>query len=354
MNFEYQTAPISPLDEQAMEEARRRNDALSKPLGSLGELETLAIHVAGITGKTANFLDKQAVIVMAADNGIYDEGISPVPQQVTVWQTRAIADQKSGIGVMTAIRGMELTVVDIGIKGAKIPGVIDARLMDGTGNIAKGPAMSLSICQRAIETGFQQALSHSRRGVNLIGTGEMGICNTSTSAALLSALTGAEAKETVGHGVGLTDELFQKKLDSIESALSVNAPFADATDALAKVGGLDIAALAGVFIGCAQARVPVVIDGFISIVAALAAVSIRPEVKPYLIASHKSREKGYIIAAEALGVRPVLDLNMRLGEGTGTPLMMDILRTACALQRDMITLDAVGLAQESLVDIREG
>lgn len=346
------SAYIGALDEAAMEEARRRNDALAKPLGSLGALEDMAVRISGITGRLDHSLERCAVIVFAADNGIYDEGISPVPQAVTGLQAREIARGRSGVGVLAKVMGCSLSVVDIGVKGAAVPGAKDARLLEGTASFARGPAMSRDICEQALHVGFETAVQAAQMGTEAIGAGEMGICNTATSSAVLCALTGAAPEDVVGHGVGLTEELYTKKLDCVRRGLSVNAPFGDAVDVLSKVGGLDIAAMAGVYIGCAHARIPAVVDGFIATVAALAAVRIRPQVRPYLFGSHRSQEKGYALAARALDLHAPLDLSMRLGEGSGTPFMLAMMRAACAVQSDMARLCEVGLSDGELVDIR--
>lgn len=346
------TAPIGALDEAAMQAARQHNDALAKPLGSLGELENIAIRISGISGRQDNRLEHREIIVFAADNGIYDEGISPVPQAVTGLQAREIARGRSGVGVLAKVLGCCVSVIDIGVKGDAVPGAKHARLLEGTDSFARGPAMSRAVCEQALHIGFEAAVQAAQSGAQAIAGGEMGICNTATSSAVLCALTGAAPEEVVGHGVGLTDELYAKKLDCVRRGLSINAPFGDAVDVLAKLGGLDIAAMAGLYIGCAHARIPAVIDGFIATVAALAAVRIRPEVKPYLFGSHRSQEKGYALAARALDLHAPLDLAMRLGEGSGTPFMLEIMRAACAVQSDMAMLGEVGMSDGELVDIR--
>ncbi len=348
----YKSVNIPAIHEQAREKASARADSLAKPIGSLGQLEQIAIKLAAITGKEFPRVAKREILVFASDNGVHDEGITSVPQFITRVQAEQIATGRSGVGVLAAHANAHVTVVDIGVKDACRPPVINNNIQRGTGNIAKGPAMTREQCESAIHCGFTRA--RSLAGIDALGIGEMGICNTTTSSAVLAALTGETLDRVVGMGAGVTPEQLVKKRACVDAALSVNRPDAsDVVDVLAKVGGLDIAAMTGAFIGGASARIPLVVDGFISMVAALCAVRIAPSVKEYLFASHLSVEAGYAVAVEAIGLTPVLALGMRLGEGSGCPIMMHIMDAACAVLQDMALLSDIDLSQSTLVDIRE-
>jgi nicotinate-nucleotide--dimethylbenzimidazole phosphoribosyltransferase len=345
---------IQCLDEETMKKTKAHLDSLIKPIGSLGKLEELAIQIAGITGELQNDFNRKCTIVMAADNGVHEEGVSAVPQSITALQSLNISRGVAGINVLSNHAGAEVIIVDIGVNGElKAEGIINRKICNGTSNMAKGPAMTRGQTVKAIETGIEIAEELIKKGCKLLGTGEMGICNTSTSSAVLMALTGVSAEVAVGKGAGLTEEDFQNKKKVIEHAIRINNPQKDdVIDVLSKVGGLDIAGLVGCYLGAAHLRVPIVIDGFISMVAALAAYKINPLTREYMIPSHCSEEPGYKHAADILGVEPVLKLNMRLGEGTGCPLMFNIIEASQAVVAKMATFEQAAINSDFLVDIR--
>jgi nicotinate-nucleotide--dimethylbenzimidazole phosphoribosyltransferase len=345
---------IEPIDELAKNEAIRHLDSLVKPIGSLGTLEHLAAKLAGITGKSSNNFEKKCTIVMAADNGVHAEGVSACPQEITAAQTINMTKGMTGICVLSKHAGADIAIVDIGVKGdLNSPGIINKKISHGTKNIAKEPAMTRDLAVQAIETGIEVLGELVTKGYNLFGTGEMGICNTSTSSAVLMALSGVTAEQVVGKGAGLTDADYENKKRVIERALEINKPDPnDVLDVLAKVGGYDIAGMAGCFLGAAYYRVPIVIDGFISVVAALAAYKLNPLVREYMVASHLSEEPGYKYAMNILKLEPMLNLHMRLGEGTGCPIAFNIIEASQAIVKDMATFEQAAINDDFLVDIR--
>ena len=350
----WKTLAIPPINQSAMEAAKRKVDLLVKPLGSLGRLEEIAIQLAGIHGEIPQTLDKRRIVVFAADNGLWATGVSPVPQDVTLKQAINMTRGKTGVCALARFAGCELVVVDIGINADITPGVlIDNKLAKGTADFTLGPAMSREDASHGLDVGVKLATSAARERINLLAAGEMGICNTSTSAAVLSALTGMPANDTVGKGAGLSQAQFSLKREVVARALEVNKPdLDDPLDVLAKVGGFDIAGMAGLFIGGAAERLPMVVDGFIAMVAALIAVRLRPEVRPYLFASHISRELGFTRAARELALTPVLDMQMRLGEGSGCPLMMLVMESALRMAHEMGTFEEAAIDIGDYVDLR--
>ncbi len=346
---------IKQISAAAADKARERVDGLVKPIGSLGMLEKYAVRLAGIFGKTSLPTLKKAIAVFAADNGVWDEGISPVPQSVTAMQAVNMTKGITGVGVLAACAGADVFVYDMGIRGfAGHKGVEDRRVGDGTRSIAKGPAMDIGQAIKAIVHGMDAAEALWDKGYRLVGCGEMGICNTTTSAAVLCALTGAESEEAVGRGAGLTDEQLDKKREIVRRAIAHNAPDSEnALDIIASLGGFDIAAMTGFFLGAAYKQMAVVIDGFISAVAALAASRLNPLVTEYMFASHHSAEPGFGIAMDALGLEAPLHLDMRLGEGSGCPLMFGVLDAAAAVLQNMATFAEARIDPSKLVDIRK-
>lgn len=347
---------VPTLDREAMDKARARQAQLAKPPGSLGVLEDLSVQLAGISGGVINEIRKSRVLVFAADNGVIAEGVSSAPQSVTAAQTVNLTRGKTGAAVLCRQFGCELTVVDVGVNAEiREKAVFNRKIAYGTSNIAVGSAMSRKQAERALLIGAEFAGESAAEGMDVIGVGEMGIGNTTTSSAVLAVLLGTNAETVTGRGGGLTDEGFQKKLRVIERAVSVNRPdAADVLDVLAKVGGFDLAAMTGAFLGAAASRIPVVIDGFISAVAALCAVRLCPAVRGYLIPSHASYEIGYRLAMEAMKLRPILQLGMRLGEGSGCPLAFEVLKASCAVIRNMATFDEAEIDDGYLEEIRTG
>ncbi|MDP4182178.1 MAG: nicotinate-nucleotide--dimethylbenzimidazole phosphoribosyltransferase [Bacillota bacterium] len=352
--FEEVCKGIRPPDYESMEKASKRLDSLIKPIGSLGELEQIAIKLAGITGAIHNEINRKCMIVMSADNGICEEGVSACPQSITALQTVNILKGLAGISALSKHAKSDVKVVDIGINAnINYSGLIKRKVRMGTANMSKGPAMSRDEAVKAIETGIEIVKELVKEGYNLLGTGEMGIGNTSTSSAILIAFTGIEADKVIGKGAGMTDEGYEAKKSIIMKALELNKPDKnDAIDVLSKVGGLDIAGMAGCFLSAAYYRTPIVIDGFISAAAALLAYKINPLVKEYMIPSHISAEPGYTYIMEHIGLKPFLDLNMRLGEGTGCPIAFNIIEASTHIINDMATFDELDINNDFLVDIR--
>lgn len=351
---ELKTLPIAPADNAAMEKARQRQAELAKPPGSLGKLEDYSIRLAGITGNVKNEIEKCRVIVLAADNGVTAEGVSSAPTSVTLSQVINMTRHITGMSSLAYYFGNEVVVADLGIDtDRKIPGVLDRKIRRSTGNIAKERAMTRQQVLDAMAVGLDLAADAAKDGVNAVGVGEMGIGNTTTSSAVLSALTGATPESVTGRGGGLTDQAFAVKKQVIAQALALHHPDReDVVDVLSAVGGLDLAAMTGVFLGCALQHIPAVVDGFISIVAALCACRLNPNVKDYLFLSHASYEIGYRLAAEELGLEPCLLLDMRLGEGSGCPIAFQILKAACAVMNGMGNFAEAAIQDDYLEPIR--
>lgn len=344
---------IVPLDDVAMKAAEQRQAQLAKPPGSLGRLEELSIQLAGITGQVHNEIKKKHLLVFAADNGVVAEGVSCAPQSVTLQQTINLTCAKTGASVLAKHFGCGITVCDVGVN-ANIANtaVLNRKIAYGTQNIFTGPAMTRQQAVQAILTGAGVA---RETDADVLGIGEMGIGNTTTSSAVLAVLLDADVDAVTGRGGGITDKSFQKKKEVIRGAISINHPDKnDAVDVLCKVGGFDLAAMCGAFLGAAASRRPVVIDGFISAVAALCAVRLCPLVRDYLIPSHASYEIGYQLAMNAMDLQPIFQLGMRLGEGSGCPLTFEVLDAACAVLNHMATFDQAGIHDDYLEEIRQG
>ena len=345
---------IKPLDEAAMATARTRQDSLAKPPHSLGKLEDISVKLAGITGALYNPMDTRRVIIFASDNGIAHEGVASAPQSVTLSQTINFTRGLTGVAVLAKHFHAALDVVDVGIDADFTqPGVTDRKLAHGTKNFAREPAMSREECLKAVMIGVERARLARDEGVQVIGIGEMGIGNTSTSSAVLSALLGLPAADTVSRGAGINDAAYLKKVRLIDEAIArYNPDPADPIDVMAKVGGFDIAAMCGAFLGAAALRLPVVIDGFISAVAALCACRLCPLSTGAMFPSHASREKGYMLAMDAMRLQPMLNLDMRLGEGSGCPIAFEIMSAAQSVIRNMATFEEAAINDDYLAEIR--
>ena len=344
---------VLPLDRGTMTAAEEYQARLAKPPGSLGRLEEISIQLAGITGRVHNALNKKQLLVFAADNGVVAEGVSSAPQSVTKQQTINLMRGKTGAAVLAKHFGCGLTVCDVGVNADIYEStVLNRKIAYGTQNICTGPAMTREQTLQAILTGAEIARTVD---ADVIGVGEMGIGNTTTSSAVLAALLGADVEAVTGRGGGITEESFRKKKAVIRTAIEVNRPDRDdVVGVLSKVGGFDLAAMCGAFLGAAAARRPAVIDGLISAAAALCAVRLCPNVRGYLVPSHASFEIGYRLAMEAMDLRPLFDLGMRLGEGSGCPLAFQVLDAACAVINDMATFDEAGINDDYLDEIRRG
>ena len=344
---------VQPLDQKAMLAAEAHQARLVKPPGSLGRLEELSVQLAGITGKVHNELPRKQLLIFAADNGVVAEGVSSAPQSVTMQQTINLTRGKTGAAVLAKRFGCGLTVCDVGVNADLCESaVLNRKIAYGTQNICTGPAMTREQALQAILTG---AVVAENIDADAVGIGEMGIGNTTTSSAVLAVLLGADVDKVTGRGGGITEESFRKKKAVIRTAIAVNRPNRDdVIDVLAKVGGFDLAAMCGAFLGAAASRRAAVIDGFISAVAALCAVRLCPLVRGYLIPSHASFEIGYRLAMEELALRPLFDLGMRLGEGSGCPLAFQVLDAACAVMNNMASFDEAGINDDYLEEIRQG
>jgi nicotinate-nucleotide--dimethylbenzimidazole phosphoribosyltransferase len=337
---------IKPVSKEWITKAWARLDNLSKPKRSLGYLEEMATRVVAIFEEERPVIGKKAVYVFVGDHGIVEEGVSAYPQEVTALMVKNFLAGGAGINVLSRRAGADVYVVDIGMKEKleDAHGLIDKNIKRSTENMAKGPAMTIDEAQRAINAGIEIALNAANNGVNMIATGEMGIGNTTPSSALYSLLLPADLSKVTDKGTGLEDEGVRLKIKVIEKALEINRGLLDdPVSTLAAVGGLEIAGICGLCIGAASRRMVVIVDGFISSAGALVAMRICPSVKDYLFFSHKSSEKGHMIFCEKEGIRPILDLDLRLGEGTGAACAMQIIEDAVSIYNEMATFDDVGI-----------
>lgn len=346
---------IKSADKEAIKKAWNRLDNLTKPIGSLGELEEIAAKMAGITGKIHNKINKKTVVIMCADNGVYEEGVSNNTQDTTVTVTNNFTKGITGVCVLAKYVNANITVVDIGVKeDFNHPKIINKKVMYGTNNIAKEPAMTREQAIQAIEAGIEIVDNLVKEGYNLLGTGEMGVGNTTTSAAVFSVLSGISPEVVVGKGSGLTEEQLIIKKSVVQRAIETNSPDRDdIIDVLSKVGGLDIAGLCGCFLGAAKNRMPIVIDGFISSAAALCANKLNNNVRDFIFPSHLSAEPGAAYMMQELELNPMLNLRMRLGEGSGCPLAFNIIEASLCAMDNMATFEEAALNKECYVDIRE-
>ncbi len=338
---------IPQIDVSASAEAAQRQAQLTKPAGSLGQLETLSMQLAAISGNPRPSVARKGVIIMAGDHGVTREGVSAYPSEVTPQMVLNFLRGGAAINVLARQAGARVVVVDIGVFSdlPDLPGLLRRKVARGTANMAQGPAMTRDQAAQAIQTGIEVVQAEIDAGLDLVATGDMGIGNTTPSAAMVAAFTGLPVRQVTGRGTGLDDTGLDRKVAIIERALQVNQPDPrDGLDVLSKVGGLEIAGLAGVILGAAARRVPVVVDGFISGAAALAAAELCPEVKPYLIAAHQSVEIGHRAILERLGLRPLINLDLRLGEGTGAALAFHLIEGAARILNEMATFAEAGVS----------
>lgn len=411
---------ISGVDREVMQAARQRQDSLAKPPGSLGQLEEIAVRMAGITGRVIPEepeRGRNCVIVFCADNGVVAQGVASAPQSVTRAQTMNFCRRLTGVGTLAKSFNSELLIVDMGVKDPipeelydEIPlrdthKIIDRRIRPGTWDISEGPAMTEAEALQALSAGMEMVQAAANAGFRVLGIGEMGIGNTTTSAAVLSSITGAPAEVTCGRGGGVNDTGFRRKKEIVEQirlelckaeddarrvgseavgkeavgkeavgreAVGKEAQCGNEGEAspvaerlnriiriLARCGGFDLAAMTGAYLGAAKCRLPVVIDGYISVVAAVAAAEISPAAADYMIASHQSAEPGYLLAMQRLEqysptIHPFLGLDMRLGEGSGCPIAFEVIRGACAIMRNMATFEEAAINDDYLEEVRAG
>ncbi|OQW37503.1 MAG: nicotinate-nucleotide--dimethylbenzimidazole phosphoribosyltransferase [Nitrospira sp. SG-bin1] len=340
---------IQPVHASLRAKAQDRLDRLTKPLGSLGRLEELASSYVTMTGELKPSVPQGTVFTFAADHGVAQEGVSAYPREVTPQMVLNFLRGGAGVNVLARHAGVDVRVVDIGVdyEFGPVPGLFDRKVMKGTRNLAVEPAMTRSQAEQAVMVGIDLATEAVREGINLIGTGEMGIGNTTPSAAISAVMTGRPVAEVTGCGTGIDESVRTRKVAVIQQALDRHQPNpADSLDVLAKVGGLEIAGLAGLILGAVAARVPVVLDGFITGAAALIAVGLQPLCREYLIASHRSVEQGHRVVLDHLRLKPLLDLDLRLGEGTGACLGMDLVCGAIKIYTEMATFDEAGVSDK--------
>lgn len=337
---------IGSRNPKAAAQARLHIDQLTKPLGSLGRLEEVAVELAAITGESFPVVTPPGVIVFAADHGVAVEGVSAYPQEVTVQMVANMANGGAGINVFARQIDALERIVDVGVANeVAAPGVIGRRIKAGTANMLREPAMSREEAARTLQVGSEAALEIIEAGAKVLIVGEVGIANTTASSAILAALTGADPDEIVGRGTGLDDAGWARKKQVVREAIALHRPdAAEPIDVLAKVGGLEIGAMAGAILGAASKRIPVLLDGFIATVAALLAVRLCPSSADFLIAGHRSQEPGHAYVLNVLGKEPLLDLQLRLGEGTGAALAYPVLEAACRMVHEMATFASAGVS----------
>ena len=356
------------LFEEAVLAAKERQKILAKPTGALGRLEDISVQIAGITGKVINDIAKKAIVIMSADNGVVEEGVASAPQSVTLSQTINFIRGLTGVSSIAKHFAIDLLVVDMGVKlpipdslytdtpfedGSLTKKILNRSIARGTNNLSAGPAMTRNQALTAILEGVACAQAVKICGYDILGVGEMGIGNTTTSSCVLAALTKSKASDVVGRGGGLGDEGLAKKIKVVRKA-AAECEGDDVIDILAKVGGFDICAMTGAFLGAAYYRLPVVVDGYISCVAALSAAKLAPNAVNFMFGSHLSKEQGYKIAAEAIGLDPYFDLGMRLGEGSGCPISFNIIETACAAMSGMATFEEGAIDADYLAEAEIG
>jgi nicotinate-nucleotide--dimethylbenzimidazole phosphoribosyltransferase len=344
------TSAIGPLDAEAVSQARDRQQALTKPAGSLGVLEDVSVQLAGLAGECPPPLPEPAVVaVFAADHGVHAQGVTPWPQEVTAQMVANFLASGAVVNAIAAQAGADVCVVDVGVAAdlPAAPGLLPRKIRPGTADMTAGPAMSRAEAERAVEVGIETARDLVAAGHNCLLTGDMGIANTTASAALIAAFTGADPEQVTGRGTGIDDPTWQRKVEVVRRALDRHQPDpADPLGVLAAVGGLEHAALAGFILGGAALRVPVVLDGVIACAAALAARALAPDAVAGLLAGHLSTEPGARRALDALGLRPLLDLGLRLGEGSGAVLALPVVAAAARVLREVATFDSAGVSGE--------
>jgi len=338
---------IGSLDEDAMERARRRQSELTKPVGSLGVLEEISIKLAGIAGDPMPKIKEKLIITMAGDHGVVEADVSAYPSDVTGQMVNNFLAGGAAVNVLARHIGARIVVVDMGVAAdINEPGLIVKKIGYGTKNMVKGAAMSREDAIKAIEAGITVFEEEYEKGIEIVGTGDMGIGNTTPSSAIIAAVVGCDPKLVTGRGTGIDDISLGKKINAIKKAIEINGPFEDAIDLLSKLGGFEIAGITGVILSAASHRVPVVIDGFISGASAIIAGEIEPRSKNFIFASHKSVEIGHKVILDHLGLSPILNLNMRLGEGTGAALAMSIIEASSKILNEMKTFEEAGISEK--------
>ncbi len=340
---------IEPIDKDFIRKAQKRSDNLTKPLGSLGRLEELASLVCGMKRTLKPKIKNKVIFTLAADHGIAEEGVSAFPQEVTKEMISNFVNGGAGVNVLARHVNAKVIVVDIGVKGEILSdGVVIKKVAHGTKNFTKGPAMTREDAIKSVLYGIELVEEQLKKGaLDIVGTGDMGIANTTSSSAVVAAITKVDVEKVTGKGTGIIDEIFNKKIEVIKKGLNLNKPNPDdAIDVLSKVGGFEIGGIAGVILGCAKNKIPVVIDGFISGAGALLAYKLNPLAKDYMIASHQSVEQGHKILLAHIGLKPLLNLNLRLGEGTGSALAINLVEASCKILNEMATFEEADISNK--------
>lgn len=340
---------IKPLDEKAMREARKRQDDLTKPQGSLGQLESLSIQIAGIKGISRPKIKNKVIFTLAGDHGVTKEAVSAYPSEVTAQMVYNFLRGGAAINVLARLIGARVIVADLGVGSIIEPhqNLKNKKIAMGTKDILNGPAMTHQEAIRSIEAGIELVEEELEKGIDIIGTGDMGIGNTTSSSAITTVITGADVSLVTGKGTGLDEEGLKRKVNVIKKAIEINKPDPkDPIDILSKLGGFEIGGIAGIIIAASCYRIPVVIDGFISGAASLISMLISPKVKSFLIASHQSAEPGHKIILDHLGLKPLLNLDLRLGEGTGSALGIFLAEASLKILNEMATFSEAGVSQK--------
>lgn len=344
-------ANITNTNGKYAQQAQERLDTLTKPQGSLGRLEDFARQLVAIAENNMPELDRKVIFTFAGDHGVADEGVSAFPREVTPQMVLNFIHGGAGINVLAGHAGADVVVVDIGVdydfSNLKNDGFVTSKVVSGTKNMRKGPAMTREEAEKCIKVGIDLANEYAKKGYKIFGTGEMGIANTTPTSAITSVITGKSVEEITGRGTGINDEALLHKIQVIKDAVAVNKPdVSDPLDVLSKLGGAEIAGIAGLVIGAAANKIPVVVDGFISTAGALIAYLIEPKTKDYMFAAHMSQEAGHKSILEKIGLRPILDLDMRLGEGTGAALAMLIIEAGLKIYKEMATFAEAEVAEQ--------
>ena len=334
------------------EQAQERLDNLTKPQGSLGRLEEFAKQLVAISETVMPDLDKKVVFTFAGDHGVAEEGVSAFPKEVTPQMVLNFIHGGAGINALAGHAGADVVVVDIGVDYdfgiLNNPGFVSGKIISGTKNMRKGPAMTREEAEKCIHVGIELANEYAKKGYKIFGTGEMGIANTTPSSAIAAIVTGKSVEDITGRGTGINDEALNNKIQVIKDSIAINNPDpSDPIDLLSKVGGAEIAGIAGLIIGAAANKIPVVVDGFISTAGALIAYLIEPKTKDYMFAAHMSQEVGHKSILEKIGLRPILDLDMRLGEGSGAALAMTVIEAGLRIYKEMATFAEAEVAEKN-------
>lgn len=352
MDYQKALSSITNTNGKFAEDAQARLDSLTKPQGSLGRLEEFAKQLVAITEENMPSLDKKVIFTFAGDHGVAEEGVSAFPQEVTPQMVMNFVNGGAGINVLARHAGAEVLAVDVGVAydfgGLAKEGFVSRKVVSGTKNMRRGPAMTREEAEKCINVGIELAAEYAGKGYKMFGTGEMGIANTTPSSAITSVLTGVSVEDITGRGTGINDDVLKNKVQVIKDSISINKPdTSDPIDVLSKIGGAEIAAIAGLIIGAAANKIPVVVDGFISTAGALIAYMIEPKTKDYMFAAHRSQEIGHKALLEKIGLRPILDLDMRLGEGTGAALAMLVIEGGLKIYKEMATFEEAAVAGKS-------